>query len=74
MANKAIKKAMQKEVALARKKAQKVVAEAKAHLKHAEKQIDAKIKKNPEEAMAIAAAVGVALGALAAYGVMKRKK
>lgn len=65
---------MEKEINLAQKKAAKVLDKAQAHLKQARKNIDAKIKTNPEEAVMIASAIGVALGALATYGILKSKK
>lgn len=57
-----------------KKQAQQAMANAKAHLRKAEKDVAAKIKKNPEQAVLIAAAVGAAVGALATFAVTRGKK
>jgi len=67
-------KKVKKKAGVMTKQAAKIVSDAKVQLKNAQKGIDEKIKSNPEEAVVIAAAVGVALGALATYGVLKKKK
>lgn len=54
--------------------AQKAMVTAKAHLKKAEKEVAAKIRKNPEQAVLIAAAVGAAVGAIATFAVTRKKK
>lgn len=64
----------QKKIQAAQKHAAKAMDKAQVQLKQARKNIDARIKTNPEEAVLIASAIGVAMGALAAYGVMRGKK
>ncbi len=65
---------MEKQIEAAKRQAAKVMDKAQVHLKQARKNIDAKIKTNPEEAVLIASAIGVALGALATYGILKSRK
>ncbi len=68
------KSKMNMEVEKVKAQAQKAMVTAKAHLKKAEKDVAAKIKKNPEQAVLIAAAVGAAVGAIATFAATRRKK
>ena len=54
--------------------AEKAMQTAKAHLKKAEKDVAARIRKNPEQAVLIAAAVGAAVGAIATFAATRKKK
>ncbi len=54
--------------------AEKAMQTAKAHLKKAEKDVAARIRKNPEQAVLIAAAVGAAVGAIATFVATRKKK
>lgn len=65
---------MEKQIKIAQKEAAKVMNKAQAQLNQAKKNIEAKIKTNPKEAIMVASAIGVALGALATYGILKSKK
>ena len=60
-------------VALAKKEAKEVMTKAKAKLKEAELAVDKKIQTHPEQAVLIAGAIGAAVGAIAAYGIMHSK-
>ena len=55
-------------------KANAELKKAKARFMQHEKRVRATIKKNPEKAVAIAAAVGAALGAVAVGVMLKRRK
>lgn len=63
-----------KQMDAVKKQAEQAMAAAKAHLRGAEKKVVARIKKNPEQAVLIAAAVGAAVGAIATFSAMKGKK
>ncbi len=65
---------MEKQIKIAQKEAAKVMNKAQAQLKQARKNIEARVKTNPKEAVMVASAIGVALGALATYGILKSKK
>jgi ElaB/YqjD/DUF883 family membrane-anchored ribosome-binding protein len=65
---------MDKQIKLAQKQATKMLDKAQVQLKQARKNIEGKIKTNPHEAMLIASAIGVAVGALATYGILNKKK
>ena len=65
---------MEKQIKIAQKEAAKVMNKAQAQLKQARKNIEARVKTNPKEAVMVASAIGVALGALATYGIVKSKK
>ena len=70
IAKKDAKKAME----VAKKDAKAALAKAKAKFNEAHKSIDKKIESHPEQAVLVAATLGAAIGALAAYKVIKRKK
>ena len=65
---------MEKQIKIAQKEAAKVMNKAQAQLKQARKNIEARVKTNPKEAVMVASAIGVALGALATYGILKSNK
>ncbi len=66
--------AMTPQVEMAKRQVTKALASAKVHLQRAEKDIHKKIHTNPEQAVLIASAIGVAVGALATYGILKSRK
>ncbi len=55
-------------------KAKKAVAAAQHKFNEVKKDMDAHIKKEPEKAVLLAAAVGAALGAVSVYLLTKKKK
>jgi ElaB/YqjD/DUF883 family membrane-anchored ribosome-binding protein len=59
---------------IAKKDAKEALAIAKAKFEKAHKDIDKQIESHPEQAVLVAATLGAAVGALATYGVLKRKK
>lgn len=63
-----------RQIEMAKKSVTKALASAKTHLQRAEKDIHKKIQTNPEQAVLIASAIGVAVGALATYGILKSRK
>ena len=62
-----------KDVALAKKATKKKFAEAKKKLVRAEKAAERFVEKNPKKAVAIAAGIGAAIGALAVALLRRRK-
>lgn len=68
------RKEAEKDLAIVKKDAKEALAAAKAEFNQAEKIIDKKIRTHPEEAVLVAAAIGAAVGALATYGALKKKK
>ncbi len=66
--------AMTPQVEMAKKQVTQALASAKVHLARAEKDIHKKIQTHPEQAVLIASAIGIAVGALATYGILKTKK
>lgn len=54
-------------------KAKKAIAEAEEKFKKARKDMDAHIKKEPEKAVILAAAVGAAIGAVTMLALTKKK-
>ena len=63
-----------KQVDKVKKDAEKAIVQATNALKKAQKDVANRIRKNPEHAVMIAAAVGAAVGAIATFGAMKKKK
>ena len=61
------------DVALAKKIAKEKFSDAKKKLLKAEKDVQGYIEKNPKKAIAIAAGVGAAIGAIAAVMVKHKK-
>lgn len=59
---------------VAEAKAKKAIAEAEAKFDKARKSMDAHIKKEPEKAVLMAAAVGAAIGAITMMALHKRKE
>ena len=59
---------------IAKKDAKEALAIAKVKFEKAHKAIDKKIETHPEQAVLVAATLGAAIGALAAYKILKRKK
>jgi len=59
---------------IAKKDAKKALAIAKVKFEQAHKVIDKKIETHPEQAVLVAATLGAAIGALATYAVLKKKK
>jgi ElaB/YqjD/DUF883 family membrane-anchored ribosome-binding protein len=57
-----------------RQMAEREMAKVKKHVDASVKQVNDYVKKNPKEAAAIAAGIGVALGAAVALLVGKKKK
>ena len=74
MAKKITKQLVNKQVTAQVKKAKAQIAKAKKQLSAAEKKVTAYTKKSPQKALAIAAGVGVALGAVAAALLRRKKK
>jgi|GEM_PF-6385757 ElaB/YqjD/DUF883 family membrane-anchored ribosome-binding protein len=54
-------------------KAKKAIAEAEARFKKARKDMDAHIRKEPEKAVILAAAVGAAIGAVTMLALTRKK-
>jgi len=55
-------------------KAKKAVAEAEKKFAHVRKSMDEHIKKEPEKAVILAAAIGAAIGAVTMLALTKKKK
>ena len=68
------RKEAEKDLAIVKKDAKEALAKAKIEFNQAEKIIDKKIRTHPEEAVLVAAAIGAAIGALATYSALKKKK
>lgn len=69
-----VKNKVAAELEKARKAAEKEVVKVRKQMETAAKKVDEYVKKNPKEAAAIAAGIGVALGAAVAMLLRGKKK
>ena len=77
MAKNVIKNAEKKAaqaIAASKKKAKAALAAAKAKFQKAHAAIDKKIETHPDKAVLVAGALGAAIGGLAVYTLLKKKK
>jgi ElaB/YqjD/DUF883 family membrane-anchored ribosome-binding protein len=63
-----------KALAASKKKAKAALAAAKAKFNKAHAAIDKKIETHPDKAVLVAGALGAAVGGLAVYALLKKKK